>query len=346
MAVAAEENKQNERIVPAVISDDDIQIILSDDEDLSALFTEKPTTPKKKQKKSTKKDEKRTTDKSDVNTCDIVLPLALLQRLEKMGRERGVDSKPFQRLIIQCARTLNEKQILRFPEEYRPLIRSKQEQLEMKRRISQMTEEEKKLFFQSKRLEEKPIEDTELDSPKDLPIPKSLENFLSLRGESIGKLLMISSFLNSSHSLFSLSLTDDFSKSDQQTLRSFKMNCLSKNFIEILQLLIKLLFKEEEDHSQEEQDENEENENLSNDDNNNNIGEQLYHAKINDIPLSVYTCQELTRLYLLNRKEQQHNVGIVQKLGECETNNFTVDEQVSSTRMTIVGFHLNFFFLV
>jgi len=86
-------------------------------------------------------------EKSSVTTYDITVPYSLLQKLDKTRRDRGIDSKFFHRLILQCARTLNDKQRLRLPDEYRSLIQLKYEELELKRRLSQMSDEEKKNYF-------------------------------------------------------------------------------------------------------------------------------------------------------------------------------------------------------
>jgi len=89
-------------------------------------------------------------EKSSVTTYDITVPYSLLQKLDKTRRDRGIDSKFFHRLILQCARTLNDKQRLRLPDEYRSLIQLKYEELELKRRLSQMSDEEKKIISSNK----------------------------------------------------------------------------------------------------------------------------------------------------------------------------------------------------
>jgi hypothetical protein len=88
--------------------------------------------------------------KSSSTTYNIAVPYSLLQKLDKTRRDRGIQSKLFQRLILHCARTLNDKQRSRLPDEYRSLIQTKYEELELKRRLSEMTEQEKKTFLQTK----------------------------------------------------------------------------------------------------------------------------------------------------------------------------------------------------
>ncbi|CAF4726250.1 unnamed protein product, partial [Rotaria magnacalcarata] len=80
-------------------------------------------------------------------------------------------------------------QRLRLPDEYRTLIQVKFEELELKRRLSQMTDEEKKLFLQTKRLEQKPIEDLDLTLTKDLPVAKQVHTTLSISSKSMSDLL-------------------------------------------------------------------------------------------------------------------------------------------------------------
>jgi hypothetical protein len=296
-------------------------------------------------------------------TYDIAIPYSLLQKLDKTRRDRGIDSKFFQRLILQCARTLNDKQRSRLPDEYRSLIQVKFDELELKRRLAQMTDEEKKLFLQTKRLEEKPIEDLELSFSKDLPIPKQIQSTLLLSSNSIGDLLMICTFLTSCHSLFYLSLNDDIPKTTQLYLRSFKLDYLlntsttifSNYFIEILQIFMKLLFKEDENRSNNNNndDDDDDEDNDEEDDNNNNNNneeknsknfnekisneqidldkdiEQIYSIQLSDIPLTPLTCQELTRLYLSKEKDENNQI-ILDKLATCETKDLTISEQVSS----------------
>ena len=292
-------------------------------------------------------------EKSSARTYDIAVPYSLLQKLDKIRRDRGMDSKFFQRIILQCARTLNDKQRLRLPDEYRTLIQIKYEELELKRRVSQMTDEEKKLFLQTKRLEEKPIEDLDLPFSKDLPIPKAIQSTLSLSANSIGDLLMICTFLTSCHSLFYLSLNDEIPKTTQMYLRSFKLdyllntstNIFSNYFLEILQIFMRLLFKEDENRSDEEDnEENEDKEKNSEDEKHSQLNneeikneeeidldkdiEQIYSIQLSDIPLTPFTCQELTRLYLSKEKDENNQM-ILEKLSTCETKDLTIDEQVN-----------------
>ena len=299
---------------------------------------------------------------TSVTTYNIAVPYSLLQKLDKTRRDRGIQSRLFQRLILHCARTLNDKQRLRLPDEYRSLIQTKYEELELKRRLSEMTEQEKKTFFQTKQkqkqLEQKPCEDLDIPSSKILPLPKQIQTLTSISSHYTGDLLVICTFFTSCHSLFFSSLTDDLPKTTQQFLRSFKHEYLLQAyttssttiffnyFIELLQILMKLLFKED-DHR------------FNNDDNNNNdeddkqqqqqplnneqqdmeinnieqIGidediEQVYDTKLNDIPLTQFTCQELTRLYLLKEKNENSR-NILDKLANSETKDFLISEQVS-----------------
>ncbi|CAF3675363.1 unnamed protein product [Rotaria sp. Silwood1] len=372
---------------------DDCQIILSDDEIKSTIPIEtkikkiksvsstskspsKSSSTKKsqnttKQNKSPTKPKKQLTlddmkftknstnhnqllEKSSVTTYDIVIPYSLLQKLDKTRRERGIDSKFFHRLILQCARTLNDKQRLRLPDEYRSLIQLKYDELELKRRLSQMNDEEKKLFLQTKRLEQKPIEDLDLLLTKDIPLPKEIQTNLILSSKSLSDLLMICTFLTSCHSLFSLSLNDDIPKTTQIYLRTFKFNYLlntstiifSNYFIEILQIFMKLLFKEDENRSNndEEEDDDDDDDNDKNENNEinkqnfNHINynehididkniEQIYSIQLSQIPLTSFTCQELTRLYLLKEKDD-NNHDILDKLANCETKDLSISEQI------------------
>ena len=291
-------------------------------------------------------------EKPSTTTYEIAIPYSLLQKLDKTRRDRGIDSKFFHRLILQCARTLNDKQRLRLPDEYRTLIQTKYEELELKKRLSQMSDEEKKLFLQTKRLEQKPIEDLDLSILKDLPIPKQIQTTLTISTNSIGDLLMICTFLTSCHSLFYLSLNDDIPKTTQFYLRSFKLDYLlntsstifTNYFIEILQIFMKLLFKEDENRSnndESEDDEQEENqdenkkENINQKNTNEPIDidkdiEQVYSIQLSDIPLTPFTCQELTRLYLLKEKDDNNQI-ILDKLATCETKDLTITEQVNLT---------------
>ncbi|CAF3551700.1 unnamed protein product [Rotaria sordida] len=377
---------------------DDCQIILSDDEVKTKMSNEikikeiksipstskspsqRPSTTKKshnsiKQNKSPTKPKKQLTlddmkftknstnhnellEKSSVTTYDIVIPHSLLQKLDKTRRDRGIDSRFFHRLILQCARTLNDKQRLRLPDEYRSLIQIKYDEIELKRRLSTMNDEEKKLFLQTKRLEQKPIEDFDLPFLKDLPLPKQIQTTLNLTSKSISDLLIICTFLTSCHSLFYLSLNDNISKTTQLYLRSFKFNYLlntstiifSNYFIEILQIFMKLLFKEDENRSNNNDDDDEEadsndedndndndinNENLNNNNNNNNNEqididkdiEKIYSIQLSHIPLTPYTCQELTRLYLLKEKDDNNQI-ILDKLANFETKDLSISEQI------------------
>jgi hypothetical protein len=291
-------------------------------------------------------------EKSSATTYDIAIPYSLLQKLDKTRRDRGMDSKFFHRLILQCARTLNDKQRLRLPDEYRSLIQIKYDELEFKRRLSQMTDEEKKIFLQSKRLEQKPIEDLDLTFSKDLPLPKQIHSTLSLSGNSIGDLLMICTFLTSCHSLFYLSLNDDIPKTTQLYLRAFQLDYLLNTsptifenyFLEILQIFMKLLFKEDENRSNNEEDEDDDDEQKEKNEEktSENINEknhheqmdldkdieQIYSIQLSDIPLTPFTCQELTRLYLSKEKDENNQM-ILEKLATCETKDLTISEQVS-----------------
>ncbi|CAF1086337.1 unnamed protein product [Adineta steineri] len=376
-AALAENDKSKEINNNTSISNghlDDIQIILSDDENKSKISNKKTSpikkSPTKAKKQLTLHDMKfmknapnhnELLEKSSIRTYDIAIPYSLLQKLDKTRRERGIDSRYFHRLILNCARTLNDKQRLRLPDEYRSLIQIKYDELELKRRLSQMNDEEKKLFLQTKRLEQKPIEDFDCTFLKDLPQPKQIETTLNISSNSIGNFLMVSTFLTSCHSLFYLSLNDEISKTTQIYLRSFKIdyllntsiNMFSNYFIEILQILMKLLFKEDENRSNDsenqddddvEKKEEQENttttnnnnnnkeknsKNLNNDNNNNEQIdiEDIYSIQLSDIPLTPYTCQELTRLYLLKEKDET-NQNILEKLANSETKDLQISEQI------------------
>ena len=362
---------------------DDIQILLSDDEEKVKSPKKKtkssPTTPKKssqpttsptKKSRSPSKSKKQLTlhdmkfTKNSTNstnqflqksstTYNVAVPYSLLQKLDKTRRDRGIESRVFQRLVLHCARTLNEKQRLRLPEEYRSLIQTKFEELELKRRLSEMTEQEKKTFLQGKnkqkQVQGKSSEDLDLTSSKLLPSPKRLQTLVSIPEHYIGDLLVIYTFFTSCHSLFISSLNDDLSKSTQQILRSFKLEYLlntshsnfSNYFLELLQILMKLLFKEDENRLTNDESNNEPDESIATiseqqDPDNNQIEqisidediEQVYDVKLMDIPLTQFTCQELTRLYLLKEKDQiQRN--LLDKLGNFETKDFLISEQVS-----------------
>ncbi|CAF1041882.1 unnamed protein product [Adineta ricciae] len=389
-AALAEDNKtkeiNNNMSIPNGHSDD-VKIVFSDDEKkpktspkakVKSSPTKKASTPSTKQTKSSSKGKKQLTlhdmkftnnsanhnellEKTSLKTYDVIIPHSLLQKLDKTRRERGIDSRYFHRLILNCARTLNDKQRLRLPDEYRSLIQMKYDELELKRRLSQMTDEEKKLFLQSKRLEQKPIEDTDCTFLKDLPMPKQLQTTLDVSSDSIGNLLMISTFLTSCHSLFYLSLNDEISKSTQVYLRSFKLDSLLQTsthlftnyFLEILQILMKLLFKEDENRSNESDNQDDDDEeapaaendkienpnekknkekngkNLNDSNNNEQMDiEEIYSIQLSDIPLTSYTCQELTRLYLLKEKDEANQV-ILDKLATCETTDLQISDQIN-----------------
>jgi hypothetical protein len=298
--------------------------------------------------------------KSSVTTYNIAVPYSLLQKLDKTRRDRGLQSRVFQRLTLHCARTLNDKQRLRLPDEYRSLIQAKYEELELKRRLSEMSEQEKKVFLQTKQKqkqsEQNPSEDLDLISSRILPLPKQIQTLLSIPSHYIGDLLVICTFFTSCHSLFLSSLSDDLPKTTQQFLRSFKHEHLLQAyttssttnffnyFIELLQVLMKLLFKEDEnrinnDESNNDDDDKQQPQQSNNDQHDtetNNIEqiiieediEQAYDVKLTDIPLTSFTCQELTRLYLLKEKDG-NNRRILEKLANAETKDLLISEQVS-----------------
>ncbi|CAF4285719.1 unnamed protein product, partial [Adineta steineri] len=54
---------------------------------------------------------------TSVTTYNIAVPYSLLQKLDKTRRDRGIQSRVFQRLVLHCARSLNDKQRLRLPDE-------------------------------------------------------------------------------------------------------------------------------------------------------------------------------------------------------------------------------------
>ncbi len=288
-------------------------------------------------------------------TYNVAVPYSLLQKLDKTRRDRGIQSRLFQRLILHCARTLNDKQRLRLPDEYRSLIQTKFDELELKRRLSEMTEQEKKSFLQTKnkqkQIEQKSSEDLDLISSKILPLPKQIQTFVSIPEHYIGDLFVIYTFFTSCHSLFLSSLNDDLSKATQQFLRSFKLEYLlntsttnfSNYFIELLQILMKLLFKEDENRVTNDESNNnnddEQQQQVINDQQDIEINpieqiqidddiEQVYDIKLSDIPLTQFTCQELTRLYLLKEKDKI-NRNILEKLANSETKDFLISEQVS-----------------
>ncbi|CAF0913453.1 unnamed protein product [Adineta steineri] len=298
---------------------------------------------------------------TSVTTYNIAVPYSLLQKLDKTRRDRGIQSRVFQRLVLHCARSLNDKQRLRLPDEYRSLIQSKYEELELKRRLSEMTEQEKKTFLQTKhkqkQLEQKSCEDLDLTSSKTLPLPKPIQGLTSIPSHYTGDLLVICTFFTSCHSLFFSSLTDDLSKTAQQFLRSFKHNHLLQAyltssttiffncFIELLQILMKLLFKEDDNrlnnddnNNHDEEDKQQQLQQLNNEQHDmetNHIEqitidddiEQVYDVKLADIPLTQFTCQELTRLYLI--KEKNENIRkIADKLANLESKDFLISEQI------------------
>ena len=362
---------------------DDVQII-SDNEDKPKSPKKKvkstPTTPRKSSQSPTKKSRSPTKQKTkkqltlhdmkfgknsnshnqllqktSVTTYNIAVPYSLLQKLDKTRRDRGIQSKVFQRLILHCARTLNDKQRLRLPDEYRSLIQTKYDELELKRRLSEMTEQEKKNFLQTKQkqkqLEQKASEDLDLLSSKILPSPKQIETLLSIPSHYIGDLLVICTFFTSCHSLFLSSLTDDLPKTTQQFLRSFKHEYLLQAyttssttnffnyFIELLQILMKLLFKEDDNrlnHDESNNNNNDDDDTTEQQDMETNSTEQIfidedieqvYDTKLTDIPLTPFTCQELTRLYLLKEKDEK-NRNILDKLANSETKDLSISEQI------------------
>ena len=291
-------------------------------------------------------------------THNVAVPYSLLQKLDKARRDRGVQSKVFRRLVLHCARTLNDKQRSRLPDEYRSLIQAKYEELELKRRLSEMTEQEKKRFLQTKQKqkqsEQKRSEDLDLTSSKILPIPKHIESLVSIPSHYIGDLLVICTFFTSCHSLLLSSLADNLSKISQQFLRSFRHEYLLeayqtssttiffKYFIEFLQILIKLLYKEDDNRLNNDENNKDDDGKLQqqlNCDqqvidtlNNDQISidddiEQIYDTKLAHIRITPFTCQELTRLYLLRQKNEDYRI-IIERLGNSQTNDLLISEQV------------------
>ncbi|CAF5200431.1 unnamed protein product, partial [Rotaria magnacalcarata] len=55
--------------------------------------------------------------------------------------------------------------------------------------------------------------------------------------------------------------------------------------------------------------------------------EQAYDTKLTDIPLTPFTCQELTRLYLLKEKNENYRT-ILEKLAIVETKDFSISDQI------------------
>ncbi|CAF3669812.1 unnamed protein product [Rotaria sordida] len=298
---------------------------------------------------------------TSITTYNIAVPYSLLQKLDKTRRDRGLQSRVFQRLILHCARTLNDKQRLRLPDEYRSLIQTKFEELELKRRLSEMTEQEKKIFLQTKQkqkqFEHKSYDDLDLLSSKILPLPKQIETLTYIPSHYTGDLLIICTFFTSCHTLFLSSLTDNLSKTTQQFLRSFRHNYLLdafkissttiflNYFTEFLQILLKLLFKEDDNrlnnddiNKDDDDDNNKQQQQLNNDQQDIEINhseqiiidddiEQIYDTKLTDIPLTPFTCQELTRLYLLKDKNENYRT-ILDKLANSETKDFSISDQI------------------
>ncbi|CAF0777461.1 unnamed protein product [Didymodactylos carnosus] len=294
----------------------------------------------------------------------VIVPLAILQRLDRTKKEKGLQSKLFQRLTLHCARTLTDKQRQRLPDEYRLLIQAKYEYLEEKKQLSQMNEHDRRLYLQEKQKqrikEQQPCEDLDL-----LPIMKALPPPILLdidNSNYVGHLLMICTFFTSCHGLFISTLTTnqttkhDLSKSTQIFLKTFKhdylLNAYKTNttgiffnyFNELCLILMKLLFKEDEKKSYSDENDNdteelqiEHNGSEKNDDSNEAItsntvltNDELQHnysISITDITLNLFTCQELTRLYLLKEKNHQHRI-IIDKLTSDEYNQFSINEQI------------------
>lgn len=371
---------------------DEVEIILSDDEDKPKKTTPKKSksSPKKsspiKQSRSSTKTKKQLTlhdmkfsknsnsKKSPTTTYNVAVPYSLLQKLDKTRRDRGIQSKLFQRLVLHSARTLNEKQRSRLPEEYRSIIQKKFEELELKRHLSEMTEQEKKTFLQKKNQEKLAAataattttaatpasslsgEDLDFSSSKILPLPKQIQTLVDIPEQHIGDLLVIYTFFTSCQSLFLFSFNDELAKTTQQFLRSFKLTDLLQNsqnnfnnyFLELLQILMKLLLKEDETRR-------------TNDETNSNIDdeqqpnapsldqqdpsistnpseqlpldddiEQVYDIKLTEIPLTQFTCLELTRLYLSKEKESFNRI-ILEKLSNAESKDLSISEQVNKT---------------
>lgn len=295
-------------------------------------------------KNSSKKDifEKKSPSKI-VPTYKVAVPYSLLQKLDKTRRDRGVDSKLFQRLILHSARTLNEAQRSRLPDEYRSLIEKKFDELELKRRLSEMTEDEKKNFFQNrqkmKKLEKKVQEDLDLNSSKVLPAPKKVESIVELGDESLSDLLVVSTFFSSLQNLFVSSLPDDLSKTNLGFLRSFKHRFFLRanreeffsNFVEFWQILLKFLLKEDQRRSANDESNSEENESSVADEQRENQQNEDFQKNFDfqlaQIPVTNFTLQELTRLYLIKEKIQLEPK-LFEKLSRDETKNLTFLEQI------------------
>lgn len=254
---------------------------------------------------------------------EIAIPRSFLNRLGKAEKERGVSSKTFQRLIVQCARSLSETQISGFPPEFRSLVEKKRDEIVKKRNFSTLNDEEKRKFLQETQEKIQPIDDSLLETNRNLPSAKQFRTKLKLENESIGKIFLLSNFLFSGQIFFSLSLNEDFTKNDQQVLRSFRLNkifqILNGNFFiefrQLAQLFIKLILKEQE--------------NRSSDNNNNepNPSHYIHRIKINNIPLNDATFQELARIILLQSNDPLEK-NMAQHLETTEIHQFSVDQQV------------------
>lgn len=332
------------------VSDDEIKEKKNESPKKKSKPTRSPTKPSKKQltlhdMKFTKNSnsheqllKKSSTPTKNTTTYNAAVPYSLLQKLDKTRRDRGMDSRVFQRLILHCARTLNDKQRSRLPDEYRQLIQKKFDDLELKRRLADMTESEKKIFLQNKN-QVKSLDDLDLPSSKSLPIPKQFSLANNQLEQSLGNLLMIYTFLTSCQNLFFFSLNNDLSKTTQDFLRTLKL----KNFLEhfsiyfddLLQILLKLLFKEQDQredntttattttaNDDEQVQENIDEQTVINED-----FEQIYDVKLSEIPLTSFTCQELTRLYLSKEKLPINNE-LIDKLSTCERQDFLVPNQI------------------
>ena len=315
---------------------------------------------------------KNSNSKKSSTTYNVAVPYSLLQKLDKTRRDRGIQSRLFQRLVLHCARTLNDKQRSRLPEEYRSVIQKKFEELELKRHLSEMTEQEKKSYLQKKNQEKLAAaaamtttaasssmsrEDLDFSSSKSLPLPKQIQTLVDIPEQHIGDLLVIYTFFTSCQSLFVFSFNEELAKTTLQFLRSFKLidllqtsqNNFTNYFLELLQILMKLLLKEDETRR-------------TNDETNSNIDdeqqqqaqappshdqpdatistnpseqipldddiEQVYDVKLTEIPLTQFTCPELTRLYLSKEKESISRT-LVEKLGNAESNDLSISEQVN-----------------
>ena len=195
-----------------------------------------------------------------------------------------------------------------------------------------MTDQEKRTFLQTKKEKIKSSEDLDLTSSKILPPPKQLQTLISLPEHYIGDILVIYTFITSCQSL----LNNDLSKTTQQFLRTFKLDyflnttsdLFSNYFLELLQILIKLLLKEDDNHDENDDDEEQQHENQVNEQIQIDEDiEQIYDMKLLDIPLTNFTCQELTRLYLLKEKNLL-NRNLLEKLTHSESKDFLISEQI------------------